>query len=190
MKSGKRAIRLHDEDELIYIGLTSGSQEDEIFAATKEGMAIRFPETDVRSMGTTAAGVKGISLKKQDKVVSAAIINKTLDISQLTILTITEEGYGKRTALTEYRIQSRGGKGITNAKLNEKTGKVVDVKLVDNDTEIMLITSEGTLIRTSLDSVSVIGRSTSGVRIMKVRNDEKVAGVVKITAEPSLDEEE
>lgn len=190
MKSGKRAIRLHDEDELIYIGLTSGSQEDEIFAATKEGMAIRFPETDVRSMGTTAAGVKGISLKKQDKVVSAAIINKTLDISQLTILTITEEGYGKRTALTEYRIQSRGGKGITNAKLNEKTGKVVDVKVVDNDTEIMLITSEGTLIRTSLDNVSVIGRSTSGVRIMKVRNDEKVAGVVKITAEPNLDEEE
>jgi len=104
-------------------------------------------------------------------------------------LTITEEGYGKRTKLLEYRLTSRGGKGIINAKLNEKTGKIVDVKIVKDDDEIMLITSEGTLIRTSVKDVSVIGRSATGVRIMKVRNNEKIASIVKITEEPKLDDE-
>ncbi|MFZ1841307.1 MAG: DNA gyrase C-terminal beta-propeller domain-containing protein, partial [Leptotrichiaceae bacterium] len=90
---------------------------------------------------------------------------------------------GKRTYLSEYRLQTRAGKGITNLKVNDKTGKVVDVKIVDNESEIMLITSEGTLIRTKVQSISIIGRATSGVRIMKVRNEEKVASAVKITPE-------
>ena len=104
-------------------------------------------------------------------------------------MTITEEGYGKRTALSEYKVQTRGGKGIINLKISEKTGKIVDVKIVDDTTEIMLITSEGTLIRTKVDTVSVIGRSTSGVRIMKVRNEEKVASTVKITENPEEEKE-
>lgn len=190
MKSGKRAIKLHDEDEVIFIGLTSGSGKDEIFAATREGIAIRFPETDVRSMGTGAAGVIGIKFKKEDKVVSAAIINSNDSENELTVLTITEGGYGKRTKLTDYRTQSRGGKGIANAKLNEKTGKISDVKIVNPGNEIMLITSEGTLIRTNVDNISIFGRSTSGVRIMKVRNNEKIVSTVKITSEPDLDEEQ
>lgn len=102
-------------------------------------------------------------------------------MDKLSVLTITEEGYGKRTALKEYKLQARGGKGITNLKISGKTGKIVAVKIVDDSAEIMLITSEGTLIRTKVDSISVIGRATSGVRIMKVRNDEKVASTVKIT---------
>ena len=189
-KNGKRAIRLNDDDEVMYIGLTSGTGEDEIFAATRNGIAMRFSEKEVRRMGTAAAGVKGITLRDEDKVVGAAIINSQMDNAEVRILTITEEGYGKRTKLLEYRLTSRGGKGIINAKLNEKTGKIVDVKVVNENDEIMLITSEGTLIRTSVNNISVIGRTATGVRIMKVRNNEKIASVVKITEEPKLDEDE
>ena len=189
-KNGKRAIRLKDDDEVMYIGLTSGTGEDEIFAATRNGIAMRFSEKEVRSMGTAAAGVKGITLRDEDKVVGAAIVNSQMDNAEVRILTITEEGYGKRTKLLEYRLTSRGGKGIINAKLNEKTGKIVDVKVVNENDEIMLITSEGTLIRTSVNNISVIGRTATGVRIMKVRNNEKIASVVKITEEPKLDGED
>ena len=188
-KAGKRAIRLNEDDEVMFIGLTSGSGEDEIFAATKNGIAIRFSEKDVRSMGTGAAGVRGINLRDEDKIVGAAIISSEMNKDDARILTITEEGYGKRTKLLEYRLTSRGGKGIINAKLNDKTGKIADVKIVRENDEIMLITSEGTLIRTSVKDVSVIGRSATGVRIMKVRNNEKIASIVKITEEPKLDDE-
>nr|WP_315045481.1 DNA gyrase subunit A [uncultured Leptotrichia sp.] len=189
-KNGKRAIRLNDDDEVMYIGLTSGTGEDEIFAATRNGIAMRFSEKEVRSMGTAAAGVKGITLRDEDKVVGAAIVNSQMDNAEVRILTITEEGYGKRTKLLEYRLTSRGGKGIISAKLNEKTGKIVDVKVVNENDEIMLITSEGTLIRTSVNNISVISRTATGVRIMKVRNNEKIASVVKITEEPKLDGED
>lgn len=119
-------------------------------------------------MGRTATGVKGIKLKNKDFVVSAAIINHEISQENLTVLTITEEGYGKRTKLSEYKgTIKRIGKGITNFKIGEKTGKVVDVKIVEENAQIMLITSEGTLIRTNVSDVSVIGRVTSGVRIMK-----------------------
>ncbi len=192
-KTGKKAIKLKDEDELTYVGLTTGNQKNEVFIATRNGFSIRFPEENVRSMGRSASGVKGINLRDGDIVVAALMINPEIseeEMKKLSVLTITEEGYGKRTALTEYRIQTRGGKGITNLKVNSKTGKIVAVKIADNSTEIMLITSEGTLIRTKVDSISVIGRATSGVRIMKVRNEEKVASTVKITSEEELENNE
>ena len=188
-KTGIRALTLRDEDELKFVGLTSGSEKDEIFIATRNGISIRFSEEDVRAMGRTAAGVKGITLRDKDYVVAAVIINPHMELEKLSVMTITEEGYGKRTALSEYKVQARGGKGIINLKISEKTGKIVDVKIVDDTTEIMLITSEGTLIRTKVDTVSVIGRSTSGVRIMKVRNEEKVASTVKITENPEEEKE-
>ena len=180
-KTGIRAITLKEEDELKFVGLTTGKGHDEVFIATKNGFAIRFKEEDVRSMGRTASGVRAITLRKADTVVAANVVEP--EDEKLSVLTLSEEGYGKRTYLSEYRLQTRAGKGITNLKVNDKTGKVVDVKIVDNDSEIMLITSEGTLIRTKVQSISIIGRATSGVRIMKVRNEEKVASAVKITPE-------
>ena len=180
-KTGIRAITLKEEDELKFVGLTTGKGHDEVFIATKNGFAIRFKEEDVRSMGRTASGVRAITLRKADAVVAANVVEP--EDEKLSVLTLSEEGYGKRTYLSEYRLQTRAGKGITNLKVNDKTGKVVDVKIVDNDSEIMLITSEGTLIRTKVQSISIIGRATSGVRIMKVRNEEKVASAVKITPE-------
>ena len=180
-KNGIRAITLKEDDELKFVGLTTGEGHDEVFIATKNGFAIKFKEEDVRSMGRTAAGVKAITLRKEDVVVSANVIEP--EDGKMSVLTLTEGGYGKRTHLSEYKLQTRGGKGITNLKVNDKTGKVVEVKIVDNDSEIMLITSEGTLIRTKVQSISIIGRATSGVRIMKVRNEEKVASAVKITPE-------
>lgn len=180
-KTGIRAITLKEEDELKFVGLTTGKGHDEVFIATKNGFAIRFKEEDVRSMGRTASGVRAITLRKADTVVAANVVEP--EDNKLSVLTLSEEGYGKRTYLSEYRLQTRAGKGITNLKVNDKTGKVVDVKIVDNESEIMLITSEGTLIRTKVQSISIIGRATSGVRIMKVRNEEKVASAVKITPE-------
>ena len=180
-KTGIRAITLKEEDELKFVGLTTGKGHDEVFIATKNGFAIRFKEEDVRSMGRTASGVRAITLRKADTVVAANVVEP--EDEKLSVLTLSEEGYGKRTYLSEYRLQTRAGQGITNLKVNDKTGKVVDVKIVDNDSEIMLITSEGTLIRTKVQSISIIGRATSGVRIMKVRNEEKVASAVKITPE-------
>ena len=180
-KTGIRAITLKEEDELKFVGLTTGKGHDEVFIATKNGFAIRFKEEDVRSMGRTASGVRAITLRKADAVVAANVVEP--EGNKLSVLTLSEEGYGKRTYLSEYRLQTRAGKGITNLKVNDKTGKVVDVKIVDNESEIMLITSEGTLIRTKVQSISIIGRATSGVRIMKVRNEEKVASAVKITPE-------
>ena len=180
-KTGIRAITLKEEDELKFVGLTTGKGHDEVFIATKNGFAIRFKEEDVRSMGRTASGVRAITLRKADAVVAANVVEP--EDNKLSVLTLSEEGYGKRTYLSEYRLQTRAGKGITNLKVNDKTGKVVDVKIVDNHSEIMLITSEGSLIRTKVQSISIIGRATSGVRIMKVRNEEKVASAVKITPE-------
>ena len=143
----------------------------------------------LRQLGTSAVGVRGITLRDKDKVIGAAIINSEMDDDKMRFLTITEEGYGKRTKLSEYRLQSRGGKGLINAKLNDKTGKIVDVKIVRENDEIMLITSEGTLIRTSINDITVQSRSATGVRIMKVRNNEKIASVVKITEAPDFSEE-
>lgn len=192
-KNGIRAVNLKDDDELTYVGLTSGNERNEVFIATRNGFAIRFSEENVRSMGRGAGGVKGINLRNDDIVVAALILDPEIsaeEMDKLSVLTITEEGYGKRTALKEYKLQARGGKGITNLKISGKTGKIVAVKIVDDSAEIMLITSEGTLIRTKVDSISVIGRATSGVRIMKVRNDEKVASTVKITSEGELENKE
>lgn len=185
-RAGKKAIGLVDDDELRFVGLTTGTNEDQIFIATEKGQAVLFEESKIRSMGRGAKGVKGVKLSKGDNVISAAIIDTRKNKNDIEVLTITENGYGKRTKLKEYRITNRGTKGIKNFKLAEKTGNVICVKLINPDelnSEILLITDEGTLIRTVISSISTIGRVTSGVKLMKVRENEKIVSVVKFTEE-------
>ncbi|MDD2432407.1 MAG: DNA gyrase subunit A [Clostridia bacterium] len=172
-KDGIIALTLDDDDELIGVKLTSG--EDDVILATKQGQTIRFSEKDVRSMGRTARGVKGITLNKADYVIGMDICR-----AEATLLVVTEKGYGKRTALTEFRTQGRGGKGVIGMKLTEKSGALVGIRIVDEDDEIMLITLEGIMIRISVADVSVMGRATQGVRVMRLNKDDNFVALARV----------
>jgi DNA gyrase subunit A len=174
-KSGLRAIKLKDGDDLIFVGLI-GSINDQVFIATKHGNSIKFPHENARNMGRATVGVKGINLRNDDDVVSAVIIKR----EDTTILTVTEKGYGKRTRQEEYPLQARSGKGVINLRCNEKTGMVVAVTSVTEEEEIMAITSNGVVIRTPAEKISLIGRATQGVKIMRVEEDEKLVSIVKV----------
>ena len=177
-KKGIRAIKLKEGDRLIDVMLTRG--QDELVIATRKGYAIRFNETDCRTMGRVAAGVKGISLRKGDEVVDAAVVNRNA-----ALLTVSSKGYGKRTAYDEYRIQSRGGKGIINLKVTDKNGEVVAAKSIFGGDEIMMMTKGGVVLRTAVTDSSMreIGRATQGVRLMKVEAGDEITSVVKIMTE-------
>ena len=162
-KNGKIAIKLNEDDRLISVQFTTG--EDEILIASRAGKCIRFSEKDVRPTGRGTQGVKAITLGKEDIVVDMLIVDKTQDIFTLTSL-----GYGKRSSVEDYRLQSRGGKGIKAGIFNEKTGELVNMKLVTDENDIMIITTGGTIIRMHADSISRIGRSTRGVRVMNVKD--------------------
>jgi DNA gyrase subunit A len=151
--------------------------------ATHEGMSIRFPLKEVREIGRTGQGVKGISLEKNDYVVDMVVVNDPKG----SLLTICESGYGKRTELVEYRVQGRSGKGLINVKVTDKTGKVIGVKPVTDDDELMLITSGGTMLRMKVSDIKTTGRNTQGVRVIKVREDDRVVAVAQLAAK---DEEE
>lgn len=163
-QGGLRAIELVDGDELINVSLTNG--EEDLLVATKKGLSIRFKETDARAMGRTTRGVKAIELNDGDCVVSAVVAEEGKDI-----LAVTENGYGKRTKLEEYRVQTRGGKGIFTYKLTEKTGDLIGLVSAPEESDVMLITSDGTVIRMHVDEISVYGRQTQGVRLMKLEPD-------------------
>ncbi len=169
-QSGLRAIDLVDGDELISVNLTDGEQD--IMVATRNGLAIKFKETDARAMGRTTRGVKAIELKNGDYVVSALVAS-----DDKTVLAITEGGFGKRTDAEEYRLQSRGGKGIFTYKLTDKTGKLAGVVSSSDDEDVMLITSEGVVIRLHTNSISRFGRQTQGVRLVKMKDDVKVVSI-------------
>ena len=169
-QSGLRAIDLVEGDRLISVNLTDG--EKEIMIATRNGLAIRFKETDARAMGRTTRGVKAIELNDGDYVVSALV---TAEDKQ--ILAITEGGYGKRTDVSEYRIQSRGGKGIFTYKLTEKTGKLSGILSASEEEDVMLITSEGVVIRLHVDGISTFGRQTQGVCLVKMKENVTVASI-------------
>lgn len=180
-KGGLIAVGLRDEDELISVRLTDGKKD--IIIATKNGYLIRFEEEQVRTMGRTAAGVRGISLRGDDEVVSMEILDEGAQV-----LHVTNKGVGKRTPEEQYRRTNRGGKGIFTCKLNEDTGHVVAVKAVTGDEDVMLITIDGVLIRTPVRDISETGRNTQGVRLIRLKEDEEVATVAKIDQE-ELDEE-
>ncbi len=169
------ALNIRDDDELIIAKLTSG--HDEILISSHFGQAIRFKEEDVRDMGRTATGVRGIRLDKGDRVVSLEVIEN----SEAQILTVTEKGYGKRTLVSEYRITGRGGKGVITIKTTGKNGRVVGTFQVTNDTQIMMITTQGgKVIRMNASEISIFGRGTQGVRLIGLAEDEKVAAVAKV----------
>lgn len=174
-KGGIIALGLDEGDELKSVMLTDGKCQ--ILIATENGMAIKFDESDVRPMGRTATGVIGIRLR-DDKVVGATIAD-----DKKTLLTITEKGYGKRTEMGEYRLTGRGGVGIINLNITDKNGKVVGIASVEDSTELMLISQGGVLIRTTASQISVIGRNTQGVRVMKIEESDKVMSVATIVAE-------
>jgi DNA gyrase subunit A len=169
------ALSIDEGDRLIAARLTDGSTD--ILLASRNGKSIRFPEGDVRSMGRTARGVRGMMLEDDDRVIGMETVT---DATAATLVTVTENGYGKRTALDEYRVQSRGGKGIITIKTSERNGKVVDIKLVDEDDDLMFITDRGKVLRTGVAHLSVIGRNTQGVRLMVLEAGERIVAVAKL----------
>lgn len=175
-KGGIRAIGLANDDSLIGVKYTDGGNE--IILVTKRGLANRFKESQVRAMGRTAAGVRGIRLNSGDEVVSLLAAE-----NDKQILTLTEKGYGKRTPVNEYRLCNRGGKGVTNLKVTDKNGRVVTAKIVIGDEELMLISKKGVAIRVKSDSISVIGRATQGVRVMRLGAGDELAAAAKIIGE-------
>lgn len=175
-KNGLMAIGLGEGDELIGVELTNGNNE--VIISTKEGMAIRFPEEDVRPMGRTAHGVKAITLNSGDKVIDMELVDESADL-----LMVSENGYGKRTPLKEYRSQSRGGKGIITMKITDKTGPLAAIKVVHADDEIMMITSDGIIIRLGVKGIPIQGRNTQGVTLMKVENGQRIVSLAKFESE-------
>ncbi|MHB1021730.1 MAG: DNA gyrase subunit A [Acidobacteriaceae bacterium] len=196
MARGIIAIGIEEDDDLIAARITDGKQI--IFLATHDGMAIRFDENDVRSMGRPARGVRGIELKKNDYVVGAAVTpadeKQTADGSACAclILSVTEHGFGKRTDVDEYRLQTRGGKGVINVKTTARNGKVSSIQLVDETSELMVISQYGKIIRIDTNSIRAAGRSTQGVKLVNLETEDKVAAAVVIppdekeTNEPML----
>lgn len=182
-QNGLIAIGLREEDELISVKLTDGTKE--MVIGTRNGALIRFPETDIRSMGRTASGVRGIRLREGDKVVGMEILDP-----EDNVLVITENGYGKQTKESEYRVQSRGGMGIKTCQITDKNGPLVAVRTVSGTEDIMLITINGVLIRMDVNDISTTGRSTQGVRLIRLSEDEIVATVAKVKKDIDLPETE
>jgi DNA gyrase subunit A len=180
-KSGLLAINLNDEDELIAVELTDGSKE--MIMGTKKGYAIRFSENDVRAVGRTAIGVRGIFLRDDDEVIGMDLID-----DELYVLTVSENGYGKVTKADEYRIQNRGGKGIQTYKITSKTGDLVGIKVCRKDEEVMMINNQGIVIRLEVGGISIMGRSTQGVRLMKLDKTEKIVTIAEVISEEEIEE--
>ena len=176
-KTGLLSITLKDDDELIDVRLTDG--EDNVVLVTKQGLCITFSERDVRPIGRVSQGVIGIRLDEEDSVIGMESI---IQGSKSTLLAITENGFGKRTELDEYRVQTRGGKGVITYKITPKTGVIVGVKIVNDEDDVMLITDTGTIIRLNVAEISILGRSTQGVTLMRT-NEGKVVSIEKIEPE-------
>jgi DNA gyrase subunit A len=169
--TGIRALSLREKDELIMVRVVDDSSD--VILATRKGQAIRFNCIDIRSMGRTASGVKGIALRSGDVVVGGVVTGEAL---RSELLTVAELGFGKRTQVDQYRLQSRGGKGIINMRVTPKTGEVLGVVMVNDQDEVVLLTTTNKIIRLSVAEISLVGRATQGVRLVKMDNGGRVAG--------------
>ncbi|WP_127509984.1 DNA gyrase subunit A [Paenibacillus humicus] len=180
---GLIAINLREDDDLISVKLTDGKQE--IIIGTADGMSIRFPESDVRSMGRSATGVKGIALDDDDRVIDLDVVDPEQEV-----LIVTAKGYGKRTPVSEYRTQSRGGKGIKTLNVTEKNGPIAGLKMVEDGEDLMIMTASGTMIRMNMDTISSMGRNTQGVRLINIRDEDSVATVTRVARSEEIQEED
>ena len=184
-KTGLIAITLKDDDELIDVRLTDGAED--IVLVTENGLSITFSENDVRPVGRTAQGVLGIRLSKDDRVIGMEPIT---DRKTGTLLAITENGFGKRTELEEYRVQTRGGKGVITYKITSKTGKLVGIRITDDSYDVMMITDKGTIIRIKTQDISVLGRNTQGVTLMRTNDGGKVVSIETISEDDGISDED
>jgi DNA gyrase subunit A len=175
-RGGIVAMTLKGDDTLIAAAVTDGSRD--VVLAKRNGRALRFPESDVRSIGRTAAGVIGVNVDRDDEVVSMVIVEK-----DATLLTVTENGYGKRSPLEDYSVKHRGGKGVINIKTTERNGKVVTIKEVRGKDQMMIITKNGIVIRCPIAQLSKIGRNTQGVRLINVEENDRVVDVAHLVGE-------
>ena len=182
-KTGLQGITLKEDDELIAVRLTDG--EDNVVLVTRNGLCITFDEKDVRPIGRTSQGVLGIRVESDDEVIGMESIIRG---GKATLLAITENGFGKRTELDEYRVQLRGGKGVVTYKITPKTGKIVGVRIANDDEDVMLITDTGTIIRIKVKDISILGRATQGVTLMRTSDGGKVVSIETLT--PEMQEEE
>ncbi len=169
------ALHIDEGDRLVSTRLTDGSYD--ILLASRNGQSIRFPEKTARPMGRTARGVRGMSLARDDEVIGMETVSSNTSAS---LVTVTENGYGKRTKIEEYRAQSRGGKGVITIKTSERNGKVIDIKLAGDEEDLMFITDKGKILRTRVGDLSIIGRNTQGVRLMELDSEEKIVAVAKL----------
>ena len=182
-KTGIRAVNLAEDDDLIAVMLTDSTKQ--IMLATRNGIAIKFSENDIRPTGRDSAGVYGIDLSDEDYVVGAATVEPGK-----TILTVTENGFGKRTDTDEYRLQSRYGKGILNYNISDKTGCVAGILMVDDSDDVMLITDDGTIIRMAAEDISKYGRVTRGVILMRLDEGVRVISIASAVKEEDEEEDE
>ncbi|MDH3390834.1 MAG: DNA gyrase subunit A, partial [Desulfobulbaceae bacterium] len=178
MRRGKIALKIREGDEIISAVMTNGQNDIMLFSSN--GLSVRFNEQRVRPMGRTASGVKGMTLNPGDTVVGVVVV----DASTESILSVTENGFGKRTAVDDYPIRNRGGKGVFTIKTSERNGKAIGALQVVDDDEIMMITNGGKIIRTNMKNVRVIGRNTQGVNLFDLPKGEKVVAMGRV-AEPS-----
>nr|WP_320049262.1 DNA gyrase subunit A [uncultured Desulfuromonas sp.] len=184
-QGGIISMTIDDGDSLVATRITDGSMD--VILASHHGKSIRFAEADVRPMGRTARGVRGMQLEGNDNIIGMEVVN---DNTSATLVSVTENGYGKRTNLSEYRVQSRSGKGIITIKTSDRNGNVVDIKLVTDEEDLMFITDRGKILRTCVGSLSIIGRNTQGVRLMVLEEDERIVAVAKLAEkEEELTEE-
>ncbi len=183
-KTGLQGITLKEDDELIGVRLTDG--QDNVVLVTRNGMCITFDEKDVRPIGRVSQGVIGIRLDEDDEVIG---MESVISGGKATLLAITENGFGKRTELDEYRVQNRGGKGVITYKITPKTGKLVGVRIAVEGDDVMLVTNTGTIIRLKVDDISVLGRSTQGVTLMRTNDGGKVVSVETLNHEMHVTED-
>lgn len=172
--TGIWAVKIRENDELVRVGMTDGNKQ--IILASKKGQAVRFDENEVREVGRHSIGVKGMTLAPDDEVVSMAVV----DCEEDTLLTLTENGYGKRSSVGDYRKTKRGAKGVMTIRTTERNGNVVKVRRVDDDHELIVTSEHGMVIRIPVSDIRVIGRATQGVRIMRIKKDDKITTVSKV----------